>query len=159
MPKTEDYYKGKTIVITGAGSGIGRATAKVFGREGANVVSTDIDVEAAERTANEVIQIGAEATFARCDVTIRAEVDAAVKQAVGDFGQLHFGLNSAGAAMGRRPKARNPLLRCPRSRLLRHLLSPKMSALHLTDYPLTELVFLRRCVLGRGLQVRLDQAE
>ena len=47
MPKTEDYYKGKTIVITGAGSGIGRATAKVFGREGANVVSTDIDVEAA----------------------------------------------------------------------------------------------------------------
>ena len=81
MPKTEDYYKGKTIVITGAGSGIGRATAKVFGREGANVVSTDIDVEAAERTANEVIQIGAEATFVKCDVTARAEVDAAVRQA------------------------------------------------------------------------------
>ena len=103
MPRTVDYYKGKTIVITGAGSGIGRATAKVFGREGANVVATDIDVEGAERTANEVIQIGAKATFARCDVTVRAEVDAALKHAVEDFGRLHFALNSAGGAMGRRP--------------------------------------------------------
>ena len=82
MPKTVDYYKGETILITGAGSGIGRATAKVFGREGANVVATDIDVESAERTANEVTQIGAKATFSRCDVTVRAEVDAALKQAV-----------------------------------------------------------------------------
>ena len=103
MPRTVNYYKGKTIVITGAGSGIGRATAKVFGREGANVVATDIDVEGAERTANEVIQIGAKATFARCDVTVRAEVDAALKHAVEDFGRLHFALNSAGGAMGRRP--------------------------------------------------------
>ena len=57
----------------------------------------------AERTANEVIQIGAKATFARCDVTVRAEVDAALKHAVEDFGRLHFALNSAGGAMGRRP--------------------------------------------------------
>ena len=103
MPRTVDYYKGKTIVITGAGSGIGRATAKVFGGECANVVATDSEVEGAERTANEVIQIGAKATFARCDVTVRAEVDAALKHAVEDFGRLHFALNSAGGAMGRRP--------------------------------------------------------
>ncbi len=103
MAKTPDYFVGKTILITGAGSGIGRATALVFAREGANVVSTDIDAAAAERTANEVIQIGAKATFAKTDVTMRAEVDAAVEQAIADFGQVHFVLNSAGAALARRP--------------------------------------------------------
>ena len=45
MPKTPDYFVGKTIVITGAGGGIGRATALIFAREGANVVVTDIDPE------------------------------------------------------------------------------------------------------------------
>ncbi len=43
MPKTPDYFHGKTIVITGAGSGIGRATALIFAREGANVVCADIN--------------------------------------------------------------------------------------------------------------------
>jgi len=43
MPKTPDYFSGKTIVITGAGSGIGRATALIFAREGANVVCADIN--------------------------------------------------------------------------------------------------------------------
>jgi 3-oxoacyl-[acyl-carrier protein] reductase len=41
MPKTPDYFAGKTIVITGAASGIGRATANIFAREGANVVCAD----------------------------------------------------------------------------------------------------------------------
>ena len=43
MPKTPDYFHGKTIIITGAGSGIGRATALIFAREGANVVCADIN--------------------------------------------------------------------------------------------------------------------
>ena len=44
MPKTPDYFAGKTIIITGAASGIGRATALIFAREGANVVCTDLSV-------------------------------------------------------------------------------------------------------------------
>ena len=58
MAKTPEYFVGKTIVISGAGSGIGRATAQIFAREGANVVCGDIDVNAAERTANQIIQKG-----------------------------------------------------------------------------------------------------
>ena len=48
MPRTPDYFADKTIVITGAGSGIGRATALIFGREGANVLCADIDGGAAQ---------------------------------------------------------------------------------------------------------------
>src|SRR5579859_8196126 len=51
MPKTPDYFRGKTIVITGAGSGIGRATALIFAREGANVVCADINENGAAKTA------------------------------------------------------------------------------------------------------------
>jgi NAD(P)-dependent dehydrogenase (short-subunit alcohol dehydrogenase family) len=103
MPKTPDYFHGKTILITGAGRGIGRATALVFAREGANVVCSDIDAEAAERVSNQVIQMGAKATFNQCDVTVRAEVDAMVAQAINDFGRVDFELNSAGGALARRP--------------------------------------------------------
>ena len=103
MPRDPDYFRDKTILITGAGSGIGRATALAFAREGSNVVSADIDPEAAERTANQAIQLGARATFVACDVTVRAEVDAAVAQAVSDFGRVDFELNAAGAALARKP--------------------------------------------------------
>ena len=103
MPKTPDYFVDKTILITGAGSGIGRATALVFAREGASVVCADIDAEAAERTANQVIQLGRRASWVRCDVTDRSEVDAMVEGAIREFGRIDFELNSAGAALARKP--------------------------------------------------------
>ena len=103
MAKTPDYFHGKTILITGAGSGIGRATALVFAREGANVVCADLDPDAAERVANQVIQMGAKATFVQCDVTVRAEVNVMVGQAIKDFGKVDFELNSAGGALARKP--------------------------------------------------------
>ena len=103
MPRDPDYFRNKTILITGAGSGIGRATALTFAREGANAVCADIDAEAAERTANQVIQMGARASFAACDVTVRADVDAAVAQAIAEFGRVEFELNAAGAALARKP--------------------------------------------------------
>ena len=103
MAKTPDYFHGKTILITGAGSGIGRATALVFAREGANIVCADLDPEAAERVANQVIQMGAKATFVQCDVTVRAEVNVMVGQAIKDFGKVDFELNSAGGALARKP--------------------------------------------------------
>ena len=103
MPRDPDYFRDKTILITGAGSGIGRAAALIFAREGANAVCADIDPEAAERTANQVIQLGAKASFVECDVTVRADVDAAVARAIADFGRVEFELNAAGAALARKP--------------------------------------------------------
>ena len=58
MPKTPDYFNGRTLVITGAGSGIGRATATIFGREGANVVCADIDEQSAVSAARETEEAG-----------------------------------------------------------------------------------------------------
>src|SRR5579885_954129 len=73
MPRTPDYFHGKTIVITGAASGIGKATALIFAREGANVVCADIDEAGVGKTVD----------------------------AINDFGRVHFLFNSAGAALRR----------------------------------------------------------
>ena len=98
MPKTPDFFQNKTILITGAGSGIGRAAAIVFAREGANVVCTDLNIDAAERTSNQVIQMGSKAIHLQCDVTERKQVENMVKEAIAHFGEIHFELNSAGGA-------------------------------------------------------------
>lgn len=101
MPKTPEYFHDKTIVITGGASGIGRATALIFAREGANVVVSDINADGAERVANQVVQQGAKSLAVPCDVTSRAEVDDLIARAIDTFGRVHFLFNSAGAA-GRR---------------------------------------------------------
>jgi 3-oxoacyl-[acyl-carrier protein] reductase len=101
MPKTPDYFAGKTIVITGAGSGIGRATALIFAREHANVVCADINEEGARATAEAVNGAGSQALALKVDVTSRAQVDAMVTRAISAFGRVHFLFNSAGAAIRR----------------------------------------------------------
>lgn len=103
MPKTPDYFVGKTIIITGAASGIGRATALVFAREGANVVAADIDADGARRTAEQVQQLGTRSLAVECDVTDRTAVDDLTRRAIQTFGVVDFQFNSAGAA-GRRSK-------------------------------------------------------
>jgi NAD(P)-dependent dehydrogenase (short-subunit alcohol dehydrogenase family) len=101
MPKTPDYFAGKTIVITGAASGIGRATALIFAREHANVVCADINEEGARDTAAAVNDNGSQALALKADVTKRAEVEGMVKRAVDTFGSVQFLFNSAGAAIRR----------------------------------------------------------
>lgn len=100
MPKTPDYFHGKTIVITGAASGIGRATALIFGREGANVVCADVDDEGARKTAAQINGPG-KTLAVRTDVTAREQVDAMLARAIETFGSVQFLFNSAGAAMRR----------------------------------------------------------
>lgn len=101
MPKTPDYFKGKTLVVTGGASGIGRAAALVFGREGANVFCADINEQGAQQAARSVTEAGGrgEATFV--DVTKRESVRAMIRAAVERFGRIHFLFNSAGSAIRR----------------------------------------------------------
>jgi 3-oxoacyl-[acyl-carrier protein] reductase len=101
MPKTPDYFSGKTIVITGAASGIGRAAALIFAREGANVVCADINESGAKETADQVNARGSQALALKVDVTSRAAVDDMVKRTLDAFGSVQFLFNSAGAAIRR----------------------------------------------------------
>ncbi len=101
MAKTPDYFRGKTVIITGAASGIGRATALIFAREGANVVSADIDADGARRTGEQVVQLGAKSLVVPTDVTSREQVTDMVRRAIDEFGTVHFEFNSAGAALRR----------------------------------------------------------
>ena len=101
MPKTPDYFHGKTIVITGAASGIGRATANIFAREGANVVCADLNLDGARKTAKQVTAAGRKALALGVDVTSRQQVDTMVRQAIDAYGSVQFLFNSAGAALRR----------------------------------------------------------
>jgi len=101
MPKTQDYFAGKTIIITGAASGIGRAAALIFAREKANVVCADIDEDGLAKTAETINAIGSQALALTIDVTRRAAVKNMVELAVDGFGSVQFLFNSAGAAIRR----------------------------------------------------------
>ena len=101
MPKTPNYFTGKTIVITGAGSGIGRATALIFAREGANVVCADINENGVEQTIEQVNAKGGQALALSIDVTKRAAVEDMAQLAIDGFGSVQFLFNSAGAAIRR----------------------------------------------------------
>ena len=101
MPKTPDYFAGKTIIITGAASGIGRATALIFAREKANVVCADIDDSGVKETAEKINAIGSQALALTIDVTKRGAVRDMVQLAIDGFGTVHFLFNSAGAAIRR----------------------------------------------------------
>ena len=101
MAKTPDYFSGKTIVITGAASGIGRSTALIFAREGANVVCADINEAGVKETAAAVNAKGSQALGLKVDVTSRTEVAGLMQRAIDAFGQVHFLFNSAGAAIRR----------------------------------------------------------
>ncbi len=103
MPRTPDYFKGKTLILTGAASGIGRETARIFGREGANVLCADVNEEGAAHAAEEVTERGGRGAHVKVDVTSRAQAAAMVERAKKVFGRIDFGFNSAGAALRRTP--------------------------------------------------------
>ena len=96
MPKTPDYFAGKTILITGAASGIGRAAGLIFAREGANVVCADLNEKGAREVAAEVKRNGSGALALAIDVTSRTAVNEMAERALAAFGRVHFLFNSAG---------------------------------------------------------------
>lgn len=87
---------GRVALITGAASGIGKATAQRLAREGAAVLITDIAAEAGEATVKEITDTGGKAAFFRHDVTSESDWEAATARAVELFGALDVVVNNAG---------------------------------------------------------------
>ena len=86
----------RTVIITGAGGGLGRAYALAFGQTGANVVVNDIRLEASEQVATEVIAAGGKALANQGDITSMAGAQSIVDAAVAAFDEVHVLVNNAG---------------------------------------------------------------
>ncbi|MFZ0657092.1 MAG: glucose 1-dehydrogenase [Candidatus Binataceae bacterium] len=96
---------GKSTIITGGGSGIGRATALIVAREGARVIIGDVSERDGAETVRMVREQGGESEFVRCDVARAADADALVAAAVKKFGRLDCAFNNAGIAGAQRKTA------------------------------------------------------
>jgi NAD(P)-dependent dehydrogenase (short-subunit alcohol dehydrogenase family) len=94
----EGLLNGKSVVITGAGSGVGRAASELFARHGARLICADIKEDWLEETVAAVRAAGGEATAVRCDVARKADLQAAVEAAVAAYGRLDVMYNNAGVS-------------------------------------------------------------
>jgi NAD(P)-dependent dehydrogenase (short-subunit alcohol dehydrogenase family) len=102
MPNKNGNLDGKVAFVTGAASGIGRATAVAFARQGANVVVADIDQRGNQDTVRMIEALGGQAFAVKCDVTHSEDVQSALTKTVERFGRLDYAFNNAGAEQ--RPK-------------------------------------------------------
>jgi NAD(P)-dependent dehydrogenase (short-subunit alcohol dehydrogenase family) len=96
LKNQSDEFANKVAFITGAGSGIGRATALAFADRGAAVALADISAEASRAVAEEILHAGGQALGLSCDVTSSTDVQTALQQTVEAFGRLDFAFNNAG---------------------------------------------------------------
>lgn len=87
----------KAGLVTGGGSGIGKAAALAFAREGAQVLVADIDIDAAQATAREASEVGARALAVHVDVANEESIAAMVAHAISEFGRIDFAHNNAAA--------------------------------------------------------------
>jgi NAD(P)-dependent dehydrogenase (short-subunit alcohol dehydrogenase family) len=90
--------EGKVAVITGAASGMGAASARLFAREGAHVVLADLNAAGGEAAAQGASEAGARCVFQRTDVASEADIQALVARALSEFGRLDVMFNNAGIA-------------------------------------------------------------
>ena len=90
--------EGKVALITGAGSGIGRATAIRFAAEGASIVASDISEASAAETVAQIGEVGGEATATGGDVVSSSDAQAMVRAAIDAYGKLNVLVNSAGVS-------------------------------------------------------------
>lgn len=92
----EKQLRDKVTIVTGGASGIGKATALAFSREGANVVVADISVEMGDEVVSMIKQVGGEAIFVKTDVSQAAQVQSLVQSAINTYGRLDYACNNAG---------------------------------------------------------------
>lgn len=89
-------FEGKTALVTGASSGIGRATALAFARDGARVVVADVLMEQGTETVRMIEEQGGKALFVKCDVASDTEVKGMMDQIIRTSGRLDYAFNNAG---------------------------------------------------------------
>lgn len=94
--------RGKVAAVTGAGSGIGRATAILFATEGAKVAVIDCVREGGERVVRQINELGGDAIFVLADVSRVADTQRMIQEAVNEFGKLNILVNNAGIELVRR---------------------------------------------------------
>ena len=99
----------KVAIITGAGSGIGEATAKLFASEGAKVVVSDISEQNGKRVVDEIKKAGGEAIFVKADTGSPADHENLVKETVKTFSKLNIAVNNAGIGGPSVPTGEYPL--------------------------------------------------
>ncbi|TAL03066.1 MAG: glucose 1-dehydrogenase [Rhodospirillaceae bacterium] len=99
----DGLVQGKVAIITGAGSGSGRAAALLFARHGAKVIAADLDLAWAEQTVSAIVAESGHARAVQCDVADEGAVSRAVQSAVESYGRLDIMYNNAGITIQVRP--------------------------------------------------------
>jgi NAD(P)-dependent dehydrogenase (short-subunit alcohol dehydrogenase family) len=92
-------FSGKVALVTGGASGIGRATALTFAREGAKVCVADVNIQGGEETVRLIEGTGGNAIFIKCDVSKALDVEAMVQKTVDTYGRLDCAFNNAGVGV------------------------------------------------------------
>jgi NAD(P)-dependent dehydrogenase (short-subunit alcohol dehydrogenase family) len=95
--------EGRTVIVTGAGGGIGRGACLVMAAAGAHVVATDVVVDAGEATTEAVRAAGGQATFIKADLAVENHIEGLVAQSVAIKGRLHGAFNNAGVEQCAKP--------------------------------------------------------
>jgi len=95
QPAAELPFTGKVALVTGAASGIGRATALAFGRAGACVVVADTAIDGGHATAAMIVESGGKALFVRSDIARAGDVEALVEKTINYYGRLDIAVNNA----------------------------------------------------------------
>jgi NAD(P)-dependent dehydrogenase (short-subunit alcohol dehydrogenase family) len=98
-------FKDKIALVTGAGSqvGMGKTISLTLAKEGCDIIATDIDLEGAQKTADEVKALGRKAIALKADITNRDEVGEMVKKGLAEFGKIDILINAAGLTAGGGP--------------------------------------------------------
>ena len=89
-------FEEQCVIITGAGSGFGKATAKRFASEKASVIVSDVEAASAARVCDEIQKAGGKAISVTCDVSVEADMEKLIDKAIGEFGAVDVMVNNAG---------------------------------------------------------------